>query len=234
MTDLTDYALTDELCELEHQLASYEPCEISVKFMARLERSVQSASALHESEEAELWELEEYLEQISPASMSVNILERMTLAMDRWHEHVPEEEKVVPFNKRENTTPTIRKRTGGGMFAAAAAVALLGALSALVMPRFLETSPSGQVADQADADSAKDLSTRPTGDSSALWVSPDSLSHKVTYTTDQGTVMTRDNKPHRCIRVDYVDRVVLHDKHGREVIIKRPRVKYMLVPMETN
>jgi len=60
------------------------------------------------------------------------------------------------------------------------------------------------------------------------------LSHKVTNTSDNGVVFSNDNTPHRCIRVDYIDRIKGEDASGRQVEINTPGVDFLLIPVETN
>ena len=122
------------------------------------------------------------------------------------------------------------------MIAAAAAVAMLGAVTALVLPRFMNDSGantppviSTHIPD-VDSDNTVMVDAAPRD----AWLLPDSLSHKVTNTSDHGVVMTSDNTPHRVIRVDYVDRIMMQDDEGREIEIKRPGIDYMLLPVETN
>jgi len=62
----------------------------------------------------------------------------------------------------------------------------------------------------------------------------DSLTHKVTNSSDQGVVLSGDNVPHRCIRVEYIDRVMVERADGRRVMLSRPGVKYVLYPVETH
>ena len=187
---------------------------------------------------AEFDDLEIHLEQMAPASMPEDMLGRMVRAMDRWHEHVPVEEKVVPFGENADAQnlnqKSGRKAYGGGMIAAAAAVAMLGAVAALVLPRVMNSSESNNsvvvVGDDSigGSNSMGSVVNQPHD----AWLVPDSLSHNVTNTRDQGVVMSRDNTPHRCIRVDYINKMKVQDDEGREIEIERPGSNYMLLPVE--
>ena len=243
MSLTTEHELSPELRELEQQLRGLVPCALSQDLFDHVEQSMNVAANETWVVSDDLDELEIHLEQIAPATMPEDMLGRMVRAMDLWHEHVPVEEKVVPFSEsrgesrgeREEAAPS-RKQYGGGMIAAAAAVAMLGAVTALVLPRFMNDSGantppviSTHIPD-VDSDNTVMVDAAPRD----AWLLPDSLSHKVTNTSDHGVVMTSDNTPHRVIRVDYVDRIMMQDDEGREIEIKRPGIDYMLLPVETN
>lgn len=242
--------LDGELRSLEEQLAKLSPSAMPMDMLARMEQAMSrwsedegSRYALEgENTDGELRQLEIHLEQMTPAEMSANVLARMESAMDRWHEFVPVEEKVVPFGDQQDEVSD-HKRSRGGMFAAAAAMAVMGAATALILPQF-NSSPEGNVVAENNPQpvvrphaqpvlspvNTLDVSNAPR----EAWLVPGSLRHQVTSTTDQGVIMAGDNTPHRCIRVDYVDRIKVQDEEGREIEINRPGVDFMLIPVETN
>mgnify|MGYP007122431977 CR=1 FL=1 len=242
MSLITENELSPELLELEKQLESLVPSSMSQDLFGRMEQSMHEATDERRLDSDDLDDLEIHLGQMAPASMPEDILGRMARAMDRWHEHVPVEEKVVPFGENEGeseeATPShkrpSRKRYGGGMLAAAAAVAILGAVTALVMPKFMNASDVGESVATIKNTVVPDRQISAFAEPRDAWIVPDSLSHKVTNTSDRGVVMSRDNTPHRCIRVEYVDRIKVQDEEGREIEIERPGVNIMLMPVETN
>ena len=237
MSFTTENELSPELLELEKQLRSIVPSSMSQDLLDRMEYSMHGTAKESRSDSSDLDDLETHLGQMAPASMPDDILGRMVRAMDRWHEHVPVEEKVVPFgesgDESEEATPS-RKRYGGGMISAAAAVAMLGAVTALVMPRVMNTSDFGSSDATVEETAVQDHQIPVFAEPRDAWIIPDSLSHKVTNTSDRGVVMSRDNTPHRCIRVEYVDRIKVQDEEGREIEIERSGVDIMLLPVETN
>lgn len=231
----TEHELSAELLKLEQQLQTLVPCSIPQGMMNRIEQSMLATGESSPPAEDDFDDLEIHLGHIAPTAMPEDMLGRMVRAMDRWHEHVPVEEKVVPFGEKQTSTAE-RQQARKRMFAAAAAVALLGAVTALTLPRFSK-DPQISTASVASTHTI----THDPGNTVMVDVAPrdalflpDSLSHKVTKTSDHGVVMTRDNTPHRCIRVDYIDRIKVQDDEGREIEIERPGVDYMLLPVETN
>jgi len=247
MSDNIQFQLDAELLELESQLAALVPCTMSAETTLRMEDAMHNA--LEEKHDEELQDLESHLGQLAPAGISSDMVTRMAQAMDRWHEYVPLEEKLVPFGDRDESasekikefSPS-RKSSGYGMFAAAAAVALLGAAAALVIPHINKPTAGGTVADSgtsidipsAPLDSRNLHSVDVSNAPREAWLEPGSLSHKITNTVDVGVMVTRDNVLHRNIRIEYVDRIKVIDEEGREIEINRPGVQYMLIPVKTN
>lgn len=245
MSLITEHELSQDLRELEQELQGLIPSSMSPGLCDRLEQSMNASVEDIQPSSGDLDDLEIHLEQLAPASMPDDILGRMVRAMDRWHEHVPVEEKVVPFGEggeNEKTQLPSRKQSGGGMLAAVATVALLGAVTALVMPHVSNQPGSSDPGSSMSPVVGSPVSEPIDSNVGAIshvapreaWLVPDALSHKVTNTSDNGVVMTRDNTPHRCIRVDYVDRIKMQDDQGREIEIERPGVDFMLLPVETN
>ncbi len=248
MSDNMDYQLDQELLELEAQLASLVPtalpAEVTDAVSTQIDQSLIDAAM--EVHDAELKDLEAHLELLAPAGISSDVLSRMSEAMDRWHEHVPVEEKVVSFDSSEpvletsNNGDTTRK-SGLNIYAAAAAVALLGAAAALVFPGWSQSTNTQLVS--AEEPPRELIATTPVpaigdvdvvADNQYSWPVPDSLSHKVLNAQDAGVVMSRDNIPHRNIRIDYIDRVKVLDQNGRVIELNRPGVRYILLPVKTN
>ena len=156
--------LPPDLQELEQLLSSLAPCELDGATSHRLMGILPEGSAHENSDEAGLDELERHLCEITPATMRTDVLSRMVKAMDGWHEYVPMEEKVVAFSDEIEQQQTAQAKSSN-MVAAAAAVALLGAATALVAPRFFPgESNRGPVAvnGSEDRQNPSELSLRAT------------------------------------------------------------------------
>lgn len=224
--------LPPELRELEQMLSSLVPRTLSGDTAELLAASVDAGVCPGNADG--LGELEKHLGEISPATMRTDVLSRMVRAMDSWHEHVPVEEKVVSFGTRNDGAKGSGKQPGG-MLAAAAAVALLGAVTALVLPRATPEDAGDPAVASHPVDAAGsdyDVSGQ-TGHKQA-WLVPDALSHRVVNTADAGIVMAGNQTPHRCIRLDGMETIKMLDEDGREIVIDRPSVSFVLIPVETN
>ena len=250
MSNSLQHSLDEELQAIEKQLSNMAPQSLSPDVLGRmnllmgqwgdpqngsdaLDLSVQMA-------DGDLTELEVHLDQLSPVAMSDGMLARMSLAMDRWQQNDDSlDEKIIPLIHSNPSPRAFRNIFSGGMLSAAAAVAVMGAIAALVMPR-LSSPQTHAVAESAVttpvAGSHQDSQAAPASRrvASNQWDASDALSHNVVSTRDSGVVFSDDNIPHRCIRIDYVDKIKVIDKQGREIEIKTPGVNYMLIPVETN
>lgn len=111
-------------------------------------------------------------------------------------------------------------------WAVAAAVALCGAITALMMPR--ETPQPGTTAlnpDPAGSSGAPAVPS-PAGDR----LLPAGFNTGIRETSDQGVVWQPNSTPHRVLKVVSMDKVTYKDASGRTYQIEKPRVDYILVP----
>ena len=225
-----EHELTAELRQLEGELSAMTPVAMSTALVDRMSQSIDDALLLQDVDDSGFEELEDQLAQLGGATMSEEMITRMANAMDRWHEELPVEEKLVPFDADEKAIERVAKKTSRKpMWAAAAAVALLGILSALVIPEasnqgFAGSNFIGAVQPAAVKTSAP----------RNVWVVPDSLTHRVTNTTESGIVMSENDTLHRHIRIEYLDTIKVLDDQGREIEIERPGVEVVLLPVVTD
>ncbi|MFK7911832.1 MAG: hypothetical protein AB8F34_14715 [Akkermansiaceae bacterium] len=237
--------LPPELTELEQILSNLIPSALPEETVDTLSVSVESSLCPDANlpEDDGLDDLEKHLEHINPATMRTDVVSRMIAAMDSWHEHVPVEEKVVSFSDQQ-VKPTVSgvpkpKTQSGNMIAAAAAVALLGAAAALILPHFSSDekqalASGGDDFPQRTLTNVGDFNVSNQSTAKDAWLVPDALSHRVVNTADRGIVMSENQTLHRCIRLDSVERIKIEDEDGREIVISRPSVQYVLIPVETN
>jgi len=238
-----EHSLDEELRAIESMLANLSPRAIPEAMFARTEQAMEQGVKLGKaspeqigfkhSDSGDFNELEVHLSHLAPTTMPDDMITRMSQAMDRWHESVPENEKVVAYSMSPKRVPQIFSR---GMLSAAATVAVLGAVTALVM------SPPARSHKNTVTDSGQ---RTPTSDgrtpasenidiSQNAHVASENLSHQVTRTTDRGVILSDYNEPLRCIRVDYIDQVRGVDARGRHIEIKTPGVDYLLIPVLTD
>ena len=235
-----EIGLNDELRQLESQLSALVPASLPQSLLFQMSDSMDIAES---TEEQVYHDLEHDLAQMETPALPEDVLNRMVSAMDRWHENVPLEEKVVSFDSSsvqecdsKKAVPA-RKRSGVN-YAAAAAVALLGAVAALVAPGLNQGSSSvaveasGELINQPEIQQSVNVNN--VAQPRDAWLVPDSYSHNVTNTTQRGVVMSKDNTPHRVIQIDYTDSVKFLNKEGHEFEIERPGVNMLLVPVDVD
>lgn len=132
----------------------------------------------------------------------------------------PKDKNVVLFPGANKTAEKSNERRP--WFAAAAAVAVAGVFSAMMLDG-PKTHPVGPVADQ-DHEVGQAPASVTKGIVNA------SVGSGLREAEDQGVSWTADGRPMRRVRVIYTDKVGYYDSEGRLVELERPRVEYLLVP----
>ena len=191
----------------------------------------------------ELEALEVHLKEMAPVSMPANMLDRMAQAMDQWHETESDSQNVIGFSDDELRTKTKSKLLGVGFLSAAAAVALLAAMTALVIPD-LATKKTKLIAQNAPLDfNAPNSSSRSSnirgisapsiasGNAVSLSPAAEILTSKV-INSKETIIYDDDQNPFRFVEVEYMDQVKVKSSDGRDVILSRPRKDGYLIPIK--
>ena len=201
---------------LEAQLREMRPMPLDASFLLRLEAAAEGTLAQPGPAEVHF---ERELAEHVPAAIPADLMARLEAAT----QDAPfgEDGKIVPFPSA--STPAARDVGNRPMLAAAAAVALIGAVSALVVPIGTPVKNPSSVA------KAPASVTTP-----AANLLPATFNRGVSGISDEGVIWKSDNKPHSVIRVEYMDIITLKDKNGRTVQVEQPRVEYLMVPAKTD
>ena len=128
---------------------------------------------------------------------------------------------IVPFPQGKAAAPHKHR----GWWGAAAAVALTGAVTALLVPMNQDTGKT--------AEAPPNRSHAPTSITGGELV-PAGFNRGLSEASDQGVIWQSNKQPHRVLRVVYKDRVTLKDAAGRTYQVEQPRVEYILVPAKTD
>ena len=234
MIDNNQYELNAELQQLESQLLELTPKALSEDFFSEVCVAVDSVGEILEDD---IEALEKQLGLTSAVTLPEDMLARMANAMDRWHEDLPVEEKVVSFETSDLSDEAklpakkVSQWAQWRKYSAAAAVALLGAVTALVAPNLSESGVNSPTFANVDAVSVDAVASDIPRDA---WLVPDSLSHSIVNTKENGVVMSQDNKPQRWIEIEYIDRAKFIDDQGREIEVEYPGTDTVLIPIEIN
>ena len=208
---------------LEQELRDLRAATLDDAFLQRLESAADGTLVQLTREEIRF---EEFLREKSPAPLSADFLAELEGVVKGVP--FPVNEKIVLFPKGG---PVSAARKSRPMWSAAAAVALVGAATALLMPG---GKPAGNNLAKQDP-----VATPPAVSSPALPVAsgsnfvPAGFNRGVSEVRDEGVVYQGD-KPHSRVRVTYMDRVTMQHPDGRTYQVEVPRVKYVLVPARTD
>jgi hypothetical protein len=202
----------------EQKLSELQPNKLDADFMERLLASADGS--LTELTPAELL-FESSLRKFSPPKLSstfdatlLNILQDTPFHLD---------EKIVLFHKstlKPQSTPAKFRRFN---LAAAAAVALLGSLAAWFTPHI----SNNEVA-QTPKFISQPIPQPPSPNPSTF--SPASFNHKLNGTSDEGVIWNKANRPHRILRMTYMEKVTLKNAKGELIQVEQPREKIIIIP----
>lgn len=200
--------------ELEQALRDLHPADLDQDFLARLEAAADDQLAT--LGEAEI-RFERSLRNHTPKALSQEFM----LSLEKVVANVqfPINDKIVLFPK---TAPLVKpaNRRNRPMWAAAAAVALIGASTALLMPD--RTPATGIVAKNPGATSAP--AQTPSN------YSPYVFNTGFSDAKDEGISWHQADRPHRIVRVNYIDRITMKNAEGKTIVVEQPRTEYILVP----
>ncbi len=204
---------------LEKDLRDLRAATLDEAFLLRLEAAADGNLTQLSREEIRF---EEILRKTPPAKLSADFLSQLEAVV---HE-VPfaVNEKIVLFPKGSQAPATRGNRP---MWAAAAAVAVVGAISALMIPT--GKAPATIARQNTPPQTAQAPANNTTGN-----LIPASFNRGVSEVSDEGIVWKENKQPHSVVRVVYKDMITYKDKDGRSVQVEKPRVEYMLVPAKTD
>ncbi len=202
--------------DLEAALRELQAAPLDEALLARLEAATQGN--LTELNRDEL-RLENLLRKSTPARLSPEYLAELETVFRNVP--FPVNDKIVLF-PRSGVTP--HRAANRPMWAAAAAVALVGAASALLLP---PTKPSAN-------SPATSLTSAANPKVAAGNFVPASFNRGVSNVSEEGVVWKSNTQPHSLMRVEYIDRITMKDENGRTFQAEQPRVRYLMVPAKTD
>lgn len=202
--------MNDELQDLESSLSALRPLRTDDALLDRLESAADGT--LTELTASEL-RFQSMLSGHRPAALSADFFASLEQVVASTP--FPVGEKIVMFTKGNVAPKAVRRFRP---MAAAAAVALLGGITALMVPN------GGSTAGHVGPVAADPLPAR----LSAGFV-PASYGNNVQTASDEGVVW-KDSRPHRVVRVEYKERASFINAMGERVEVEQPRVEYILVP----
>jgi hypothetical protein len=209
--------MSSDLSSLENDLRRLDAAPLDESLLARLEACAAGTWTQLDPLEKEF---EQRLRGITPAALDARLLERLesTLAAVPFPAEPP---RIVHFPVRQ--APVRHSRNG--WWAAAAAVALFGALAGWLVPQKSASTPVAEVQENP---------TRPAPAAPATSLVPAGYNRGLSAASDEGVVIHNDCRPHRVLKFVYREQVTLKDASGRTYRVEQPRVEYLFVPAKTD
>ena len=204
--------MDSEFQDIEDALKAIRPASLAPASMDRFLAAVQGRGL---AADPALVSVENTLGSMTPLAVRSEVADAMLATVSAVP--FPVDEKVVLFPG--SSKPAGKSASRGRWYAAAAAVAVAGAFSAMMVeqPRAKSGSPVARV------DSAIP-SRQPTG------FVPASVGSGLEEAKDEGVMWTTDGKPVRMVRVIYMDKAKYRSPQGEIIEVERPRVEYLMVP----
>ena len=211
--------MDEDFQELEATLKGMRPVAPDAACMDRLlaavERRIPAVDLTIERE----------LGKLNPSALEGGVQARLLETVSRVP--FPVDEKVVLFPGKSK--PVEKAPSRRPWLAAAAAVAVLGAVSALMMGPQNGSNPNRPIADNDGPLYGPERPGSSAGSVAAGLGNP-SFGSKVRDAEDEGLIWTKDGKPMRRVKVIYMDKVKYAGEDGKVVEMERPRVEWLLVP----
>ena len=195
----------------EDALRQCTPSRLDDRLAGRLLVALQDASNPVEEVDAAF---ESSIAAHRPAELPDHLIGRLATLAAPKIVAMPAPKRVIPFRRH----------------AAAAAIALVGAAAALLVP-FGGENP--QVADTAPSAAPASTAAAPASTMDASAFVPASHQRGLSDARDEG-VIWKDNAPHRVLRIVYMDTITLRNDAGEIVEVEQPRVEYILVPKKVD
>lgn len=177
--------------------------------------------------DAELERFEAELERLSPGSLPDGLIARMEAAMEGWEEVAEgvsrEIDKVVPFPLLEDQGEG-KEHGRGSLWAAAATVALLGAVAGIL----LSATPRG------GERSERGMALAPVEGVSNVEFAPRAAKRRILDSSDRDIIVTDGAKAYRVSRLNYVDRYEFLGGNGEKMHFEFPAVNFRVVPVRTD
>ncbi len=212
--------MDSEFQELEGTLKGMRPAAPDAACLDRLLAAVEGRLQVQDLSAAGI---EGKLSGLRPAALAPDLSARMLAAVERVP--FPAGGKVVlfPGARKAPAKSSARRRP---WYAAAAAVAVAGAFSALMVGGPGNVEPAGKLAG-GQAPAPRQL---PRSAGNAANFVPAAMGSGLQDVTDLGVRWTREGKPVRVYRVIYRDKVELKNEHGEIIQVEQPREEIFVMP----
>lgn len=207
--------MTPDLSSLESALRQLRPAALDEALLDRLDACTQDAWTQLDPAEARFTG---QLGQVAPAPLPAELMASLEATL-----------RGIPFPGADNILafPQAQAhRQHRSWWRSAAAVALIGAASALFIPSGHHSATHATTHNTTQPPTAR--TTLPPATTNRLV--PAGFNRSLAETRDEGVVWPSNQQPQRMLKVVYMDRVTLKDAAGRTYQVEQPRVEYILVP----
>jgi hypothetical protein len=206
--------MTPDSATLEAELRKLQAATLDDDFFNRLEAATSDSLTILNPEEIRF---EAFLRQTRPAALSADYLAKLETVVSTTPFAVNDKILLFPVTSPQAVTP----RKQASAWRAVAAVAVIGAFSALMIPLGKKTGT---------ADTFQETVSHPT---SGNFI-PASFDRNISTVKNEGMVWNSNQQAQSVIRVEYKDKIIYKDSMNRTFQIEQPRVQYLSIPAKTD
>ncbi len=215
----------------EQEFRRLNPRGLDKDFLSRLEACVNETFTELSTEESEL---ENKLRAVRARAVQASMIASLQDAISDTPFAV--DEKIVLFNKANQRKSADSKALGRSNvvrfnIAAAAAVAILGAFAALMIPG--NPPASSSTASLSDTEVTPPASFIPT-ELPQTNFAPTSFERSLNDTSDQGVIWQNNTKAYRVLLHTFTDRITTANGKGETIQMEQPRIEFSLIPEEVD
>jgi hypothetical protein len=210
---------------IENELQNLRAAPLDEALLERLEACVDGSwTRLDPTEQA----FEKHLRSFTPAKLPPSLNARLENLLGETP--FIADPRIVAFPKAPK--PAQRQTRPYHRFAVAAAVAIMGASAALLVPPTDKRQAAAPPANPGAGLANRAGTTPPNAAHSRLV--PAGFNRNLSEASDQGLIWRDDNLPHRVLKFVYNERVTTQDAAGRTFEVEQPRVEYIIVPAKVD
>ena len=214
---------TPDSKELEAMLRQLSPKALDSELLNRLDDAAEGSLEIQTPDELKF---ETTLRRFTPSPLPADFFASLEKTVSNTP--FPVNEKILLFPKSAPETLK-RSRSSRSIWSAAAAVAILGASAALLLPQSTRTAQRNHQVSSHTEETAPAPVDGPISKTSGNLV-PAGFERGLNSARDEGIYWGPSNAPRRVVRVEYIDHYTLKDKDGKITKVDQPRVQYILVP----
>lgn len=210
--------MENDLQEIESMLHALRPRALPSHLHQQLEDMLTKGGACHVPADSS-WSV------AKPAALPPDLANRLEDILSRVPH--PGSGKLIHFPERGNPSRPSPWRK----YAVAAAVAMMGASSALLVPHQSSTLPTAQIDSSTSRPEPAARNAQPPGRHEMI---PANYRSGLSEAKDAGIIWQDQHGPQRMLQLVFRDKVTMKDQSGRLYQVERPRVEYVFIPAQVD
>lgn len=173
--------------------------------------------------------------KLTPSALGSDLNMRLLQAMNKAYNEVQAQPAAKAAAVLEPVAEIVARpwyASARKLASMAAVLVVFGGLSGVFLQEHFKSAPASHGADTIVLGKAKSAAT-PENQQHDSFV-PSAYAREAVRVADEGIVWDKDQQAHRCLQVDYVEKVEMQKSDGTKVKIKQPKTRWIAVPVEVD